>query len=454
MDALAPVDDVDVESCVLEEGAGGGLLGGRAGLDFLEGPLIDRVDRLELGPGRVFPGFQDPPEPRPVARFAGLVARDRDLALDQPAAGLLVEHVAALATQALLEHDVGHGVVDPLAALAGVEDLLGLVGAGVAGDAVGDRLHVLDDLVLDGQVALGALDLVLGDVGVVDEHGVGVLVQALLLEVALVAVFPGHGPVAHDHLAMALVAFEIVGEDRGVVVAGRVRGQRVLFVAVRAGADLGRVLGLLEMAEETAALGDRDVLALDDLGMAARAAELLAPFQVGEVGLMVEGDRFELHRSFEEPPVVAAFLEAALVLDLGPGLGFQIELGPVPADHDQAFHFGLESVGDPGRIMADLAFDGLVGGGLPALVERLHVMADRAELGCGRQLDRGDEDHDQDPQGDQDGLRPDLPLLPGRGSGGLSGGGGEAVVHESPSFLSGLRRSCGGRPGDNSRRNR
>ena len=120
----------------------------------------------------------------------------------------------------------------------------------------------------------------------------------------------------------------------------------------------------------------------------------LAPLEVGEVGLVVEDDRLELDLALEEPLVVAALLEAALVLDLGPGLGFQVELRPVAADHDQAFHLGLDGVADAGRVMAGLALDRAVGRGLPALVERLHIMADRAELRRGGQLDRGDEDRE------------------------------------------------------------
>jgi len=132
-------------------------------------------------------------------------------------------------------------------------------------------------------------------------------------------------------------------------------------MAVSAVVDLGITFTFLEMADKTASLGDRDVLALDDLGMAARAAELFAPLEVGEVDLVVEGHGLEFHRPFEEPSVVTAFLEAAFVLDLGPGLGFEVKLGPVAADHDQAFHFSLKSRPQPRRIMADLAFDLAVG---------------------------------------------------------------------------------------------
>jgi len=268
-----------------------------------------------------------------------------------------MEHVAALAAQPFLEHDVGHGMIDSFTALAGVEDLLGLMGARVAGAAIGDGLEVLHDFMLDDQVALRAFDFVLRDMHRVNKARVVIFFQAVRFEVTLIAVLPGHDPVADDNLAVAFVARESFVEDGRMIVANLVLNEVVLFVAVGAGADLGKIFSFFEMAEEAAALRHRDMLALDDLRMAARAAELFAAPKIGEMGLMVEGDGLELHLAFEEPLVVATLLETALVLDLSPGLGFEIELGPVTADHDQTFHLGFNSVPNPRRIVTDLALD-------------------------------------------------------------------------------------------------
>jgi hypothetical protein len=65
--------------------------------------------------------------------------------------------------------------------------------------------------------------------------------------------------------------------------------------------------------------------------------------------------------------------------------------------------------------MADLAFDLAVGGRLPALKKRLHVMAGRAEFGGGGQFDGGDKDDQEDTQGNEKDLQPlfSFPFLVG-----------------------------------------
>jgi hypothetical protein len=208
-----------------------------------------------------------------------------------------------------------------------------------------------------------------------------VLVQPVFFEMAFIAVFPGNDAVAHDDLAVALVTVKPVAEDRSVIVPGGLFGNKlVFFMAVAAVADLRVMFAFFKMADEATAFGDRDVLTLDDLRMAARAAEFLSPFEVAEVDLVIESDLFETHLAFENPLIVAAFLKAVFVLDFRPGLGFEVELGPVAADHDQALHLGPKSRPQPRRIMADFALNLLVGRGLPALEKRLHIMTDRTEL--------------------------------------------------------------------------
>ena len=120
----------------------------------------------------------------------------------------------------------------------------------MAGSAVGHGFDVPDDLVLDGQVALGALDLVCGNVRRMDEIRVPVLVEPGALEVALVAVLARHGAVPDDHLAVALIAGVVPVVDDGVIEArGRRRDQLGLLVAIRAGGGLDVLLALLEMAD-------------------------------------------------------------------------------------------------------------------------------------------------------------------------------------------------------------
>ena len=138
------------------------------------------------------------------------------------------------------------------------------------------------------------------------------------------------------------------------------------------------------------------LLTLDDLGMAAGAAELLAPLEVLEMGLMVEDDLAEGDLAFEKPAIVTAGPEAAFVLDLGPRLGFDVEAGPVAPDHDQPFDLGPEERPHARRIVADLARDGLMARRLPALEEGFHVVAGRAEVRRRRELDGDDEERQED----------------------------------------------------------
>jgi hypothetical protein len=135
------------------------------------------------------------------------------------------------------------------------------------------------------------------------------------------------------------------------------------------------MFALLKMADETRGFGDGDVLSLDDLRVAACAAELLSSFQILEMDLVVENDRLELHPALEKPGVVAPLTKAALIRDLRPGSGLKIKLGPIPAQLHQSFHLCPEEGSQSGRIMANAALDVAVGGGFPALIKGLHVVA-------------------------------------------------------------------------------
>ena len=79
------------------------------------------------------------------------------------------------------------------------------------------------------------------------------------------------------------------------------------------------------MADKTGAVRDCNVLSLDDLGMAACAAELLPSLQVSEMNFVVKYDLVEADLPFQKPFVMTPFAETAFVRNLGPGLGFQVE---------------------------------------------------------------------------------------------------------------------------------
>jgi hypothetical protein len=85
-------------------------------------------------------------------------------------------------------------------------------------------------------------------------------------------------------------------------------------------ADLRVMFALFEMANKAGAFGNRDMLALNNLGMTARATELLPSFEVSEVNFMVKGYPLELHLPFQKPFLMTSAAETTLIRNFSPGL--------------------------------------------------------------------------------------------------------------------------------------
>lgn len=273
MDAFSPFHDVEVEGCLSDKLGRPFFSRPLFPGDFLSGFFIDTLDQRQLFFGGHLPVPQQPGKPATVTGFTGLALSGQGIASEQPTTCFLMEDVATLAAQPLLQHHVGPWVDNSFASLARVKNLLGSMKASVTGSAVRDRLDVFDDFVLDFKMALIAFDFVPVDVDRVHQVGISVPVEAVWLEMALVAVFPRHSPIAYDDLAMALIASPLALVNSGMVKPGVLgRGQARLVMAVGAATDFRIMLARLEMAEETAALCDGNVLTLNDLRVAARAA--------------------------------------------------------------------------------------------------------------------------------------------------------------------------------------
>ncbi len=148
-------------------------------------------------------------------------------------------------------------------------------------------------------------------------------------------------------------------------------------------ADFWIMLALFEVANKAAAFGNRDMLSLDNLGMAACAPQPLPAPQVLKMDSVVESNPLEPCRSFEEPFLVTTFAQAALIRDFRPWLGLEIELCPVAENLVEPFELYSPEGAHSGRIMADAAFNVGVTGLCPALVKRFHVMTNGAEPGVG-----------------------------------------------------------------------
>jgi hypothetical protein len=208
----------------------------------------------------------------------------------------------------------------------------------VAGSAVCNGFYILDNLVLDFQMALVAFDFILINMFRMHEVCILIFIESFQFPVAFVTVLPWDFTISENGVAVALVTRKSVIEDQGVVVTrGLGAHESFLRMTVVAVFDLGIMLAFFEMTDKTGALRYRDMFPLHDLRVAACALELFPSFEVLKMDFVIECDLIELHSTFQEPFFMAAFPETAIVPDLCPWLGFDIEFCPVTADHDQPF---------------------------------------------------------------------------------------------------------------------
>jgi hypothetical protein len=169
----------------------------------------------------------------------------------------------------------------------------------VAGLAISDGFDILDDLVLDLHVALVALNLILVYMFCVHEIRIVILLQSFPFPMALITVFPGDFSISNDCIAVTFVASEISIENKGVVEScGFAIDQSFFCVAMGAIVNLGIVCTYLEMADETGAFGNGNVLSLDYLGVTACALKAFSPFKVFEMDFVVEGNILKTNLSF------------------------------------------------------------------------------------------------------------------------------------------------------------
>jgi hypothetical protein len=266
----------------------------------------------------------------------------------------------------------------------------------MTGIAVGDGIDILDDLVLDFQMALIAFYFIFENMFGVHQIGVFVFFQSFPFTVTLVAILSRNLPISENGVAVTLLTRKSVVENKGVIVTrGLGANKAFLCMTMVAVIDLRIMLAFLEVTDKAGTLRDRDVFSLHDLGVAAGALEFFSSFEVFEVDFVIEGNLVELHLSFQKPFVVAAFSQAAFVLYFSPWLGFDVKFCPVAPDHDQTLDFfpqlGLDS--SAGGIVAHAAFEFTVGRSFPAFEIGLHEVAGSAKVRMGSEFDRPQSDH-------------------------------------------------------------
>jgi hypothetical protein len=134
----------------------------------------------------------------------------------------------------------------------------------------------------------------------VHEIRIVILLQSFPFPVALVTVFPGDFSISNDSIAVTFVASEIIFKNKGVVEScGFAIDESFFCVAMGAIIYLWIVCTLLEMTDETGALGHRNVFSLDYLGVTACALKAFAPFKVFEMDFVVEGNILKTNLPFQ-----------------------------------------------------------------------------------------------------------------------------------------------------------
>jgi hypothetical protein len=208
---------------------------------------------------------------------------------------------------------------------------------------------------------------------------------------AFVTVLTRDFAIPENGVAVAFIARKPVIENQSVVIPGRKRPHQSFFcVAVAAVIDLGIMFAFFEMTDETAALRDRDVFTLHDLRVTARALKPFSPLEILEMDLVVECDLVEWHLTFKEPFFMTSFTETTVIPDLCPWLGFDVELCPIPSDHDQPFDFFPQFGPDAPSwgVMTHAALDILVRGCFPTFEERFHIMTRGTKIRVGSEFYR------------------------------------------------------------------
>jgi hypothetical protein len=243
--------------------------------------------------------------------------------------------------------------------------------------------------VLDLQVAVEAVHFVFCNVRAMEELDVSQTSQARWIVMTYIAALLGDVAIALDDVvvaegalhAQALHVSVIEGESRG--------GDELLwdFVTQRAARGALVELCIFEMTQEARALRDGDVLPLNYLGVAARAAQFLLAAHLEQMGPVIKEHVLEDFAAHQEALFVAAGAQARLVGDLSPRVS-PVRPGEVFDDHGEGFVFLLKFCGDPRRDVALDAGDIVVRRGLPRFIVGLHDMARPAERRLGAGLHR------------------------------------------------------------------
>lgn len=314
----------------------------------------------------------------------------------------LGQEVAALAADADLIHLARHRI-QSLAARSGIQILCGGVAVTMACAAGvrsrGSRCELATRCVLNLEMAVRAINLVIGHVRFMQNSGLAVALKEHRIVVAGVAPLARNLAGSLHHVRVARSALHIETIYLAMVEAEVGLCQHLVgnLMAKRA-PRFPLIEGLaLEMTDEAVLLIDSYVAAHGHMwigrrrgsiarghrskgssrGVTRRAPELLAAAHLGHVWSMIELDLVECLLSWQQPSFVT--VQASRLIDVGPRLG-AIGSGEITRDHRESFVLLAQLGRNPRWYVAFDASDLAVGGGLPGLEVRLHHVTAPAKL--------------------------------------------------------------------------
>ena len=311
----------------------------------------------------------------------------------QPCVGLQMLGVTAFTSHSGAIHHVGHRL-DSLATDTGIEIALSRMTSQMTRRAFGSgRFEMTRCHVLDLEVAVGALDLVVGHVDAVEKNNFLVRLKALRFVMTGHAPFLRHCSRTRLRRRMAGLAFHPETGDVTMVEIKPSSVNHIIgnLVTERAPGGAGSGLLILEVTQDAGRRRNRNMATLDDLRMTGRATQLLPAAKLRQMRGVIEQDVPKHLFSSEKPSFVA--LEAGRILDLRPGIG---TVGPreIASHHRDRLVF-LSNLGSDsrGNVALDTSNPGMTRGA-PGLVVGRHHVAGATKLRRRADLDRA-EDTDQ-----------------------------------------------------------
>jgi hypothetical protein len=158
------------------------------------------------------------------------------------------------------------------------------------------------------------------NMGIMHEVCIFVFIESISFPMTFVAVFSRNLTITEDGVAVTFVASETAVVNKGVIKSGSLFRNQFFFMMTMITFSYIRIMiTFLKVTDKTGAFGNSNMLPLNNLGMTARAPELLPSFEISEVNFMVKGNPLKLHLPFQKPFFMTSAAKTALVRNFSPG---------------------------------------------------------------------------------------------------------------------------------------